>query len=454
MSGSLLIVDDDPGILSTVGRFFERRNIEVFRAACAREAGRLYEVHRPDVVLLDLQLPDVSGQVLLEHLHRKGGTVVMLTGNGDIAAAVQAVKAGAENFLTKPVDFPHLEAVVERALEKAKLKRVRDFGCEEPDTPLEGLLGRSRRMTAIAAQIERLARAERTTALLLGESGTGKGWVAEQIHKVSPRSSEAFVQINCATLTGTFLDSELFGHEKGAFTDAKAMKRGLFEIADGGTLFLDEIGELDLSLQPKLLNVLESRSFRRIAGTREISVDVRLIAASNRDLEAAVERGEFRDDLFYRLNVMPIELPPLRERSREDLVDLTRRVFDELAREMPGEMESISAGALDLLTSYSWPGNVRELRNVLERARIFAGESSILEEEHLPPELCKDAQRRDGARLQVFALKELERRHIEQVLLHCEGNRTRTAGLLGITRATLHNKIKKYGLEKVGLRVN
>jgi len=280
VTGSILIVDDDASVLSTLARYFERIELEVFRADCGRSAGELYEAHQPDLVLLDLDLPDVSGQDVLEYLHRKGATVVMLTGHGDIESAVQAVKAGAENFLTKPVDFAHLEAVVERALEKSRMRRVQSYQSEPAsDTPLEGLLGRSPQMRQVAAHIERLAKTERTTVLLCGESGTGKGWVAEWIHRLSPRNRKSFVQINCATLTGTFLESELFGHEKGAFTDAKSMKRGLLEIADGGTLFLDEIGELDVNLQPKLLNVLESRSFRRIGGTREIVVDVRLIDA-------------------------------------------------------------------------------------------------------------------------------------------------------------------------------
>jgi DNA-binding NtrC family response regulator len=412
----------------------------------------MYESHQPDLVLLDLHLPDISGLNVLDYLSHKGATVVMLTGHGDIATAVQAVKAGAENFLTKPVDFAHLEAVVERALEKARLKRLRVYQSGgERGIPLDGLLGRSPRMEAIAAQIERLARADRTTVLLCGESGTGKGWVAEWIHRLSPRSAGSFVQINCATLTGTFLESELFGHEKGAFTDAKALKRGLLEIAAEGTLFLDEIGALDLNLQPRLLHVLESRTFRRIGGTREISVDVRLIAASNRDLEEAVKKREFREDLYYRLNVMPIELPPLRERSRADVAELAKRLFDDLRRELPGHVETLSADALEMLTAYSWPGNVRELRNVLERALILAGDSSSLEVAHLPRELGQKASRLDAFQTEVHRLSEMEQRHIERVLRRCLGNRTRAAKLLGITRATLHNKINKYGLAKVGL---
>ncbi len=450
VTGSILLVDDDAALLGTLGRYFERSNLEVLRALTGREGAELYESHRPDVVLLDLDLPDTSGLAVLQHLRGNGATVIMLTGHGDIATAVEAVKAGAENFLPKPVDFNHLEAVVERALEKARLKRVQAYQSSVgQEVPLEAL-GGSPKMRALAADIERLAQADRTTVLLLGESGTCKGWVAERIHRLSARGTGPFVEINCATLTGTFLASELFGHEKGAFTDAKTMKRGLFEIADRGTLFLDEIADLDLNLQPKLLKVLESRAFRRIGATREIEVDVRLIAATNRNLQQAVAKKNFREDLFYRLNVMPIELPPLRKRSRSDVAELAERMFAELHREFPRGPERISPEALALLVQYEWRGNVRELRNVLERARIVAGDVTALEPSHLPAELrVPSGVERAGETLPT--MKELERRHMERVLVHCGGNRTRAAEVLGVSRATLHTKMKKYGLERIGL---
>ncbi len=444
MAGSILIVDDDAALLSSLSRYFERNNFEVLQALTGSEGAEMYEVHRPDVIILDLHLPDMHGLSLLEQLRDKGATVIMLTGNGDIPIAVQAVQAGAENFLTKPVDLDHLGAVVERALEKARLKRVQMHQSEIGDKMSLKALGGSPMMKALAAHIERLAESDRTTVLLLGESGTGKGWVAERIHRLSPRGKGPFVEINCATLTGTFLESELFGHEKGAFTDAKAMKRGLFEIADGGTLFLDEIINLDVNLQPKLLKVLESRTFRRVGGTREIEVDVRLIAASNRDLQQAVAQNGFREDLFYRLNVVPLELPPLRKRSRSDIAELAGRIFTDLHREFPRGPRQISPDALGLLVRYQWPGNVRELRNILERARIVAGDQESLEPSHLPADVRSPSSGEPPG--EPPSMKTLELRHIERVLLYTGGNRTRAAEVLGISRATLHNKIKKYGL--------
>jgi two-component system response regulator AtoC len=451
VTGSILLVDDDPGVLSTLSHYFQLHDLEVLRAMTGREAAELYESERPDVALVDLRLPDLSGLDLLQLLHRSGATVIILTGHGDIPTAVQAVKSGAENFLTKPVDLGHLDAVVERALEKARLKRVQSHLRESPNGSTLEALGSSPQMREVAAQIERAAQSERTTVLLLGESGTGKGWVAERIHHISPRRQAAFVEVNCSTLTGTFLESELFGHEKGAFTDAKTLKRGLFEVADRGTIFLDEITDMEPGLQPKLLNVLESRAFRRIGGTREIAVDVRVIAASNTDIQRAVAEQVFREDLFYRLNVMPIELPPLRKRSQEDVAELALRILSGLSREFPRGPQRLSESALELLVRYSWPGNVRELRNVLERGRILAGDAETLEPAHLPAELRGGTLSSQLRNDDLPSLEELERRHISRVLSYFHGNRTRAAQRLGISRATLHNKINRYGLKTVGL---
>ncbi|MGH7545865.1 MAG: sigma-54-dependent transcriptional regulator, partial [Gemmatimonadota bacterium] len=361
MVGSILLIDDDVDILGSLGKFFERLNWEVSRASSARDGVELYESRRPDVVLLDLHLPDISGLDLLSVLTGRGATVVMLTGHADVPTAVDAMKAGAENFLPKPVDLGHLQLTVERALEHARLRERERYFRErtEPENFAAGL-GGSPVMRDIAEQALRVAEADRTTVLLLGESGTGKGWLAERIHARSPREKGPFVTINCASLTGTFLASELFGHEKGAFTDAKAVKRGLFEIAHGGTLLLDEIGELDKNLQPRLLDVLESRSFRRLGGTREIEVDVRLIASTNRNLQGDVQQGHFREDLFYRLNVITIDVPPLRRRSRQDIADLAHRLLQTLQQEMPRGPSEFHPQALDALLRYTWPGNVRE----------------------------------------------------------------------------------------------
>jgi len=280
--------------------------------------------------------------------------------------------------------------------------------------------------------------------LLQGESGTGKGWVARVIHNLSPRSGGPFVEVNCAGLSATFLDSELFGHEKGAYTDAKERKIGLFELADHGTIFLDEIGELTPDLQPKLLKVLETKTFRRLGGTRELSVDVRLIAATNRDLVKEVEGGRFREDLYYRLNVMPLVLPPVRERSREDRLELVRRIISDLKTQLPGCPSECSTDVLDRLLSAAWPGNVREMRNVLERSMILGRGQAVIGIEQLPPDLRQRAT--TDRRYLAQSLSEVERQHIERTLRHHGGNRTRAAIELGISRATLINKIKAYSL--------
>ncbi|HEX2189414.1 MAG TPA: sigma-54 dependent transcriptional regulator [Longimicrobiaceae bacterium] len=453
MQRSILLIDDEPDVIRSLGRFFERAGWEVYRAMTGEEGLRLYEAALPDVVLLDLHLPGVSGMDVLETLVPRDATVVMLTGHGDIETAVEAMRLGAENFLAKPVELPHLAAAAEKALEKTELRRAnRTLSARLAEGRHTSTLGGSPRMREIARQVELLAESEGTTVLLLGESGTGKGWVAQMLHAHSQRARGPMVEVNCAGLSATFLDSELFGHEKGAFTDAKTAKRGLFEVAHGGTLFLDEVGDLAPDLQPKLLKVLERRCFRRLGGTREIEVDVRLVAATNRDLEAEVAAGRFREDLYYRLHVLPLTLPPVRERSREDVLELVHRLLTDLRATHPRGGRRLSDAALKLLVGYAWPGNVRELRNVLERALVLSlGEETILPE-HLPPEVRSPSPSSLPVREHqtVMTLDEVERRHIERTLVMLDGNRTQAAEAMGISRATLHNKIRLYGLEAVG----
>ncbi|HEX6133973.1 MAG TPA: sigma-54 dependent transcriptional regulator [Longimicrobiales bacterium] len=452
MTQSILLVDDDAEVLTALGRFFESRGWVVHRAAEADGAMTLYERERPDLVLLDIGLPGVSGLRLLEVLHARDAdaTVIMLTGQTDVQTAVEAMRLGAENFLTKPVELAHLEAASERAFEKASLRRrYRYFAERQADVGTTEWLGRSRLMREIARQVELLARTD-TTVLLTGETGTGKGWVAQLIHALSSRASSPFIEINCAGLSATFLDSEIFGHERGAFTDAKDQKRGLFELAHGGTFFLDEIGDLSTELQPKLLKVLESQRFRRLGGTREIEVDARLVAATNTDLERAVRDGRFREDLYYRLNVLPLRLPPLRERGRDEIADLALRLLLDLRRRLGRGPARLTSEALDTLVRYSWPGNIREMRNVLERVLLLSTASDEILPAHLPPEIVGNGTTHDAGREAELSLEEVERRHIARVLAHHRGNRSRTARTLGISRATLYEKLARYHLDQVG----
>ncbi len=438
MADTLLLVDDDAAVLRAIGDYFERLGYEVWREPTGDAGVETYRRVRPDVVILDLNLPDASGLDVLERLRRENGAVVLLTGAGDIQTAVRAMQLGAENFLTKPVDMNHLAAATARVAEKVRLSRL-------------GSLGVSPAMREMARQVELLAASERSTVLLQGESGTGKGWVARVIHHLSPRAQGPFVEVNCGGLSATFLDSEMFGHEKGAYTDAKERKLGLFELADRGTILLDEIGELAPELQPKLLKVLETKKFRRLGGTRELTVDVRLVAATNRDLVTEVEAGRFREDLYYRLNVMPLTMPPVRERSREDRLALLTRLLGDLKPQLPGCPAACSSDAMDRLVAAPWPGNVREMRNVLERAMILARGQAAIGVEHLPADLRYKGKADGGGgtsdrRHQAQSLSDIERQHIERTLRHHEGNRTRAALELGISRATLINKIKLYSL--------
>jgi len=454
VADSLLLIDDDADVLRAVGDYFERIGFEVYRETSGERGLDTFARLRPDVVLLDLHLPDLGGLEVLERLRGAGGAVILLTGQGDIATAVRAMQLGAEHFLTKPVDMGHLAAATARVLEKVHLSRQyallreRDHQGEKPES-----LGVSPGMQELARQIGLLAASERTTVLLTGESGTGKGWVARLVHRLSPRASAAFVEVNCGGLSASFLESELFGHEKGAFTDAKERKLGLFELADGGTIFLDEIGDLAPELQPKLLRVLETKTFRRLGGTRELTVDVRLVAATNRELTSEVQAGRFRQDLFYRLSVMPLRLPAVRERSREDRLALVTRLLADLKPQLPGCPSECAADTLDRLLSAPWPGNVREMRNVIERAMLLARGAPALGAEHLPPDLRKAGGTGGGGggsggerRHLPLTLADVERQHIERALRFHGGNRTRAAQELGISRATLINKIKVYAL--------
>ena len=444
--GSVLIIDDERPVTDAFASFFERHGgHSVVCAYTGADGIATYEATRPDVVLLDLRLPDMTGFDVYARIREHAPVVIMISGHGDIPLAVQALQSGVENFLTKPVDLQHLAVVAERAFEKVRLRQLNHYLSErrsgvEPTFAL----GSSAVMRDLASQIELLAASERTTVLLLGESGSGKGRVAELIHAHSPRRDAPFVEVSCAALTADALEVSLFGQDASAI-DGKAPRVGLFEVAAGGTLFLDEIADLGTHLQARLLGVLEAKGFRRVGGTREIISDARIIAATNRDLVTEVNEGRFREDLYYRLSVMPVYLPPLRARSREDVVELIGRIVDELRPHLPAAPHAVTDAALERLLRHAWPGNIRELRNVLERAMIVGRGAERIEPQHLPAEVREPSghvTEPDVPR----TLEEVERVHIERTLRMNNANRTHAARELGISRATLIKKIKEFGI--------
>jgi len=446
MAASVLLIDDDVDVLRSIGKYLEQLDYEVTRELNGEAGLASYERLRPEVVVLDLHLPGMNGMEVLDRLRQEDALVVLLTGTGDVETAVQAIQAGAENFLTKPVSLDHLAAAIARVADKARLRRVNQALLSQQPTRGLDALGSSPVMRDLAHQIGLLAQSDRTTVLLQGESGTGKAWAARQIHDLSSRASAPFVAVACGATSPVQLDSELFGHEKGAANGAEDRKQGLFEIADQGTIYLEDVADVPAELQPKLLKVLETKTFRRMGGTREIEVDVRLIAGTSKDIRAEVDADRLREDLYYRLSVMPLALPPVRERPQEDLAALLRSLTEELGAELSDGPTAVSDDALERMLAYAWPGNIREMRNVLERAMILArGEGQIMVE-HLPGEFRARYGLGDRRHTPV-TLDELERQQIERTLRHHSGNRTRSAAELGISRATLINKIKRYSIK-------
>ncbi|MEJ2678387.1 MAG: sigma-54 dependent transcriptional regulator [Gemmatimonadota bacterium] len=451
MAQRILVVDDDRAVLEVLAPRFQNAGWRVLHARDGAAAVAAVRSEAPDVVILDLQLPDTSGLAVLERVKAldPDAGVVILTGHGDIRLAVDAIHRGAENFLAKPVDLDHVVAVANRALETVRLRRRnRYLGGRQPAATGLDALGSSPAMRDVATSIQRVAAGD-DTVLLLGETGTGKGWVAEHIHRSSARRAQPFVRVNCGTLGPASLESELFGHEPGALAGAAERKRGLLEEADGGTVLLDEIGALAPEIQPALLGVLETRTFRRVGGTRAMDVDIRFIAATSRPLDDDLAAGRFRDDLYYRLAVVPITLPPLRERAPEDIAALAYASLADLRRRARLGPERISDTALEALVRYGWPGNIRELRNVMERVLILHPDEPMVLPEHLPDHLARP---QPPAARPLDSLQDVERRHVAHVLEHTDGNRAEAARILGIGRTTLYDKIARYGLGDIGRR--
>jgi two-component system response regulator AtoC len=455
MKPSILIVDDDDVMQETLSDVLRKRGYEVLAVGSGNGALSVIKKNLIDLILLDMKLPDVDGLEILKKVKEFDTEilVIMMTAYSDVQTAVSAMKSGAYHYINKPFDVEELQLLIEKGLEtKSLINEVRrlhrQHKVEYQNSHIHGI---SPQIRYVKELIEMISKTHKTSVLIEGESGTGKELAANAIHFNSKRSGRPLMKINCSAIPDSLLESELFGYEKGAFTDAKNTKKGLFELADGGTVFLDEIGDMKPFLQSKILRVLENQTFMRVGGEREIKVDVRIIAATNRDLEVLVKEGFFRKDLYYRLKVMVVEMPPLRERV-EDILLLGNLFIEENNKEYNKNIKGFSGEAKNLLIQYPWPGNIRELRNVIERAMILT-DQEYLTPKHLPFELRQPEQNTRGKMIpELFevademSLENIERNHISQVLKRLEWNKSKTSKALGISRATLRAKIKRYNL--------
>lgn len=446
----ILIVEDNEDLRFTLTNVLKKEGYKVFTANTGEEGVACFRKELVDLVLLDLKLPKMSGIDVLMQIKEIDPEilVLMMTALTDPQPAIEAMKIGAYDYLMKPFELDELKLVVRKALETHDLKRevARLKRGHERKHPNDTLYGESDTMKDVRNLIHIVADTPRTSVLIQGESGTGKELVANAVHYSSQRSNQAFIKINCSAIPDNLLESELFGHEKGAFTDAKTMKKGLFELANGGTIFLDEISSMKLALQPKILRVIESQTFKRIGGVNDIKIDVRVIAATNTDLGEQVKNQEFRDDLYYRLKVMEIVIPALRER-RDDVILLAKLFLQEYNKEFNRNVQKFDPKTEELLTVYPWPGNVRELKNVIERGVILTQGDTLLPEQ-LPIELRRggDAPPTPKASFGKITLQEMERHHILEILKSVNGNKSQAARILDISRSTLREKLKSYDL--------
>lgn len=455
MRPSILIVDDEEAIRETLCDVLKKRGYDIFLASSGKETLDILKKSIIDLILLDIRLPDVDGLEVLKKVREFDSEilVIMMTAYADIQTAVAAMKSGAYHYINKPFELDELKLLIEKGLETKRLinevRRLhRQHGEQSQNYHIHGT---SPHIQYVRELIGMISKTQKTSVLIQGESGTGKELAANAIHYHSKRSDRSLMKINCSAIPDTLLEAELFGYEKGAFTDAKNTKKGLFELADGGTVFLDEIGDMKPLLQSKILRFLETQTFMRVGGEREIKVDVRIIAATNRDLETLVKEGTFRKDLYYRLKVMVVEMPSLRDRP-EDILVLSKLFIEENNREHAKNVSGFTEESRRLMAQYHWPGNVRELKNVIERAMILTDQEWIAPDK-LPFEL------REGERVTIpaggdmemealgdFSLEQMEKAHISRVLRRFEGNKSKAARLLGISRATLREKIKRYQL--------
>jgi two-component system response regulator AtoC len=469
-AGKIMIVDDERLVRWSLRQKCEEWGYHVVEADAGEPALKLAQHESPDLVLLDVRMPDLSGIEVLDQLKKNGDAraVIMITADPQLDDVKAALKLGAYDFVGKPIDFDELHITIKNALEATSLRtEVQTLRGEvRRGAGYDSVVGTSPKMTELMSFVRKVAASEATTILIQGESGTGKDLIAKAIHYESSRQQKPFVAINCSAIPETLMEAELFGHEKGAFTDAKQMKKGLFEAADGGTLFLDEIGELSPLLQAKLLRVLEDQVIRRVGGVKDMQVDVRVIAASNRDLEKAVREGQFRQDLYYRLAIIAIFIPPLRDR-KEDIMPLVDFFIDRYNRRFKKSIRGITDETRRLILGHNWPGNVRELKNTIERGMILEDEP-LLRPLYLPFSVGESGGRTvfertspaDGGKIlpngrslpRLYipeggtSLEEVEHVMVELAMRQANGNQTHAAKLLDISRDALRYKLKKFGL--------
>lgn len=441
---SILIIDDDPLIRKTLTSHFSKEGFEVLLAEDGNEGLQKYEESYPNLVLLDIRLPDMDGLEALRKIkeRKKNACIIIMTAYDDMKTTVEAVKSGAFEYLVKPLDYVELDLTIDKAFQMRNLEDKLSYLVEEKqkEYTIDNIIGHSPQMREVFKLIGSVADT-RTNILIQGESGTGKELVAKAIHYNSPYSGEPFIVINCSAITDTLLESELFGHVKGAFTDAVYDTKGKFEIAGKGTLFLDEIGDVSANLQSKLLRVIETKDFMKVGGEKIVKTEARIIAATNQNLKLLIEKGTFREDLYYRLKVVEIKLPSLQER-KEDIPELVAYLLEKINRQLRKNVRKIPPHVMKLLMNFPWNGNVRELENALTRATILAKGDVILEE-NLPIE-------RGEKKLlskEHVSLKEIEKKYIQHILNATKGNKTRTSQILQISRPTLDKKIREYKLD-------
>ncbi len=440
---NVLVVDDEEPFRRLLNKELTRKGYAVEVARDGNEALRLLHERSFDVVLLDVVMPGVDGLSLMKKLKEDSGApaIIVLTGKATVETAVEAMKNGAYDYLTKPYKLDELAIIIDRAYEFSRLSvksKLLEQELVRKESPFE-FIGKSKQLQDILAMIQKVAPTD-SPVFIQGESGTGKELIANTVWHFSTRKDAPFIALNCATLSENLIESEIFGHEKGAFTNAYQMKHGLVEVADKGTLFLDEIGEMPIGLQPKLLRFLDSGEFRRVGGNKTLRVDVRMIAATNKDLNSLIKAGTFREDLYYRLNVINVAIPPLRER-KEDVVELSQHFLKKYAKKLSKSITEFTSEALDLLTGYNWPGNVRELENVVERAVILCESGRIGAEDLSISSYSAVAEMSVNP-----SLEEMEKNYILRVLKEAGNNQSKASQLLGIDRKTLYLKLKKYGI--------